>query len=79
MVRLPSIGPDSKSFWTKISVARHQQYISGLEKGRRNPTIVTVYELATALGVSHLDLLQMPRQSGPVEGKAKKPSAKVTI
>ena len=49
-----------------------QQYISGLEKGRRNPTIVTVYELATALGVSHLDLLQMPRQSGSVEGKAKK-------
>ncbi len=22
-----------------------QQYISGLEKGRRNPTIVTIYEL----------------------------------
>jgi transcriptional regulator with XRE-family HTH domain len=35
-----------------------QQYISGLEQGRRNPTIVTLYELATALGVSHLDLLR---------------------
>ncbi len=35
-----------------------QQYISGLEQGRRNPTIVTVHELAVALGVSHLDLLQ---------------------
>ena len=34
-----------------------QQYISGLEQGRRNPTIVTVHELAQALGVSHLDLL----------------------
>ncbi len=34
-----------------------QQYISGLENGLRNPTIVTVYELALALGVSHLDLL----------------------
>ncbi len=34
-----------------------QQYISGLEQGRRNPTVVTVYELAMALGVSHLDLL----------------------
>jgi transcriptional regulator with XRE-family HTH domain len=34
-----------------------QQYISGLEQGRRNPTVVTLYELATALGVSHLDLL----------------------
>jgi transcriptional regulator with XRE-family HTH domain len=38
-----------------------QQYISGLEKGRRNPTIVTVYELACALGISHLDLLRPPR------------------
>lgn len=35
-----------------------QQYLSGLERGRRNPTIVTVNELAVALGVSHLDLLQ---------------------
>jgi transcriptional regulator with XRE-family HTH domain len=35
-----------------------QQYISGLEKGRRNPTIVTVYELAKALGVSHMDLVR---------------------
>ena len=35
-----------------------QQYISGLEQGRRNPTVVTLYELATALGVSHLELLR---------------------
>jgi transcriptional regulator with XRE-family HTH domain len=35
-----------------------QQYISGLEGGHRNPTVVTVYELAVALGVSHLDLLR---------------------
>jgi transcriptional regulator with XRE-family HTH domain len=35
-----------------------QQYLSSLENGRRNPSIVTVYELATALGVSHLDLLK---------------------
>ncbi|TIX93050.1 MAG: helix-turn-helix transcriptional regulator, partial [Mesorhizobium sp.] len=34
-----------------------QQYISGLEKGRRNPTIITIYELALALGVSHMDLV----------------------
>jgi transcriptional regulator with XRE-family HTH domain len=36
-----------------------QQYISGLEAGRRNPTIVTVYELAATLGVSHIDLLRV--------------------
>jgi transcriptional regulator with XRE-family HTH domain len=35
-----------------------QQYISGLERGQRNPTIVTVYEIACALGVSHVDLLK---------------------
>jgi transcriptional regulator with XRE-family HTH domain len=35
-----------------------QQYISGLERGRRNPTIVSLYELAVALGVSHMDLVR---------------------
>jgi transcriptional regulator with XRE-family HTH domain len=35
-----------------------QQYISGLECGRRNPTIVTLFELAQALDAAPLDLLQ---------------------
>jgi transcriptional regulator with XRE-family HTH domain len=35
-----------------------QQYISGLERGRRNPTVVTLYELASALGVSHVELVR---------------------
>ena len=47
--------------WTQEEFAERsgfsQQYVSGLESGKRNPTIVTVYELALALGVSHLDLL----------------------
>ncbi|MEQ1933354.1 MAG: helix-turn-helix transcriptional regulator [Fimbriimonadaceae bacterium] len=34
-----------------------QQYISDLERGRRNPTVVTLYELAAALGVSHVELV----------------------
>lgn len=34
-----------------------QQYLSDLERGRRNPTIITLYELAQALGVSHMDLV----------------------
>ncbi len=38
-----------------------QQYISGLEQGRRNPTVITLYELAVALGVSHVDLLIPPK------------------
>jgi transcriptional regulator with XRE-family HTH domain len=39
-----------------------QQYISGVEQGRRNPTIITLYELAASLGVSHLELVR------PVKG-----------
>ena len=35
-----------------------QQYISSLERGRRNPTVVTLNELATALGVVVTDLLR---------------------
>jgi transcriptional regulator with XRE-family HTH domain len=34
-----------------------QQYLSGLERGQRNPTIITIYELAQALGVDYLELL----------------------
>jgi transcriptional regulator with XRE-family HTH domain len=35
-----------------------QQYISGLERGQRNPTVVSLYELAQALGVSHTELVK---------------------
>ena len=35
-----------------------QQYLSGLERGRRNPTVITLYELALALGVSHVELVK---------------------
>lgn len=34
-----------------------QHYLSGLEQGKRNPTVVTVFEIAQALGVDHLTLL----------------------
>lgn len=34
-----------------------QQYLSSLERGRRNPTVITLYELAQALGVSHVALV----------------------
>jgi transcriptional regulator with XRE-family HTH domain len=40
-----------------------QQYISGLEKGQRNPTVVTVYELSVALDVDYLELLKPDAQS----------------
>lgn len=34
-----------------------QWYISSLERGRRNPTIISLYELANAIGVRVADLI----------------------
>ena len=34
-----------------------QQYISDLERGRRNPTIVSLFELAQALSATPIELL----------------------
>lgn len=34
-----------------------QQYLSDLENGRRNPTVVSLYHLAQALSVSHVELV----------------------
>lgn len=39
-----------------------QQYLSGLERGARNPTVITLFELAQALGVSHVDLVRPDRK-----------------
>ncbi|WP_234731810.1 helix-turn-helix domain-containing protein [Acidocella facilis] len=36
-----------------------QQYLSSLERGRRNPTVITLYELAQVLKVSVADLVRM--------------------
>lgn len=35
-----------------------QQYLSGLERGQRNPTVITLFELSQALGVSHVELVR---------------------
>ncbi|WP_454264939.1 helix-turn-helix domain-containing protein [Sphingomonas sanguinis] len=34
-----------------------QQYISDLERGRRNPSVVTLFHLASALNVTPADLV----------------------
>ena len=39
-----------------------QQYLSTVESGRANPAIVTIYEIAMALGVSHVDLVAPPQR-----------------
>ena len=41
-----------------------QQYISDLERGKRNPTVITLYELAQAIGVSHVDLVKPDDDEG---------------
>lgn len=41
-----------------------QQYVSDLERGRRNPTVVTLFHLASPLGVEPADLV------GKIEGDA---------
>jgi len=35
----------------------HRAYISGIENGKRNPTLATIQKLAKALGVSPKELL----------------------
>ena len=53
-------------------------YLSGLETGKRNPTVVTLWELATALDATPIDLLkplfikgEMPTQGKVVIGTVK--------
>lgn len=41
-----------------------QQYISDLERGLRNPTVVTLFELAQALGTTPVQLLKPRVASG---------------
>lgn len=48
-----------------------QQYLSGLEQGQRNPTVVTVYELARALDVDHLALLTPDKAAASERRKRK--------
>ena len=38
-----------------------QQYLSGLERGYRNPSVITLYELALALEVDVLEMLRHDR------------------
>lgn len=52
-----------------------QWYISSLERGRRNPTIISLYELANAIGVNVSDLIsdsEGPSQEGSPEIAADK-------
>lgn len=42
-----------------------QQYLSELERGARNPTIVTLSQIAIALGVTATDLIAPETDAAP--------------
>lgn len=48
-----------------------QQYLSGLERGNRNPTVITLFELAQALGVNHVELV-VPDAEAAREGRRRR-------
>ena len=53
-----------------------QQYISGLESGQRNPTIVSLYEFALALGTDHVALVAPDEEALQEEAGRAKTAAK---
>jgi transcriptional regulator with XRE-family HTH domain len=46
-------------------VGHTQQYISRLESGRRNPTIITLFEFAQALNTTPAALVTPPEDERP--------------
>ena len=55
-----------------------QQYLSGLERGRRNPTIVSLYEIALALAVEHVALVTPDDEALTEEARRLNPEASAT-
>ena len=49
-----------------------QQYVSGLERGKRNPTVVTLYHIATALGVTPVELVTPVEEASRESAKSPK-------
>ena len=52
-----------------------QQYLSGLERGQRNPTVVSLHEIALALDATVLDLLQGAANTQSTSNKKSKGSS----
>ena len=63
----PKLGHNLKRIRTKKKMSQgdiaralevHRAYVSGIETGKRNPTLATIEKLANALGVTASDLLK---------------------
>jgi transcriptional regulator with XRE-family HTH domain len=52
-----------------------QQYLSGLEQGKRNPTILSLYELALALGVDQVALVAPDEAALEEDARRRAPSS----
>jgi len=63
----PKLGLNLKRIRTKKKLSQgdiaralevHRAYVSGIETGKRNPTLATIEKLANALGVTASELLK---------------------
>lgn len=63
----PKLGRNLKRIRTKKKISQgdiaralevHRAYVSGIETGKRNPTLATIEKLANALGVTASELLK---------------------
>lgn len=63
----PKLGLNLKRIRTKKKMSQgdiaralegHRAYVSGIETGKRNPTLATIEKLANALGISASELLK---------------------
>ena len=48
-----------------FAVGLHRTYVSGIERGLRNPSLLVLEELATVLRVTVCDLVTDPRRRVP--------------
>jgi len=72
--RRRALGWSQEKFAAKAGIS--QQYISGLENGRRNPTLRSIGDLARALDIKVVDLFAEIELSGEATPPNRKPGHK---
>lgn len=73
----PILGARVKALRTRLGLTQeelaeradmHWTFISGIERGRKDPRVSTLGRIATALGVTPADLLRSPRRAKAAKG-----------
>jgi len=73
-VRMLRLRADLSQEALAVRMGVDRAYVSGLEVGRRNPTIITLWHTAEALGVKVADLLlEDVEQSEPATARGRAP------